>query len=132
MSDPVILPEHKKGDTFQGVSFHMEEMISGVPTPINITGAKIRMDLRLTPTSPKVLRLSNYVIEDPLFPGGGLSISNGDNGDWAIDKIVINVPPASYVFDVEFSFPVGEGEEPDIQTLIPNGIWPFTQDVTYD
>lgn len=123
----VLLP-HKKGDTFPGELFTMYEVIDEVQVPIPLTDVEICMDLRVDPLKPIALRLCNYVIENPTFPVGTLSIVEGVPGAWQIDKQTIDIKAVTYMYDVEFRFPT---EPKTIQTLI-NGTWQHTQDVTHD
>lgn len=127
-----VLPIHKKGDTFPGELFRMIEMVAGVPTPINLLGVEIMMDLRAKATGPLVMRFSNTMLDPvPPCPVGTLSITDAAGGEWQIDKQVIDLTPGTYMYDVQFSFPHDPMDPADIQTLI-EGTWSINQDITYE
>lgn len=122
------LPNHKKGDTFPGELFRMRELINGEPIPMDLTGVQIHMDVRVSPTSPIVIRFSNMPISNPVLTKGTLSIVDALEGRWQIDPQVVDIAPGSYVYDIQFAFP---GTPNVIKTLI-EGTWSITQDITHD
>lgn len=109
----ITLPEHKKGDTFNGQQFTLN--ING--SPADLTGASIRMDLRKVKTGPYVLRLST--------DNGGISILVPVSGIFQINPQIIDVQAATYFYDIETTFQDGT-----VKTYI-DGTWLISQDVTY-
>ena len=137
------LPDHRIGDTFQGEIFRLVENVAGVPSPIDLSKCLIRMDVRTQAKQPIVLRLTNYKTANPVYPGEeGIQILDGPDGKFWIKKQILSPLPATYVYDIEFSFYTQDllalngvivfpDEVPDVQTLI-EGFWTFTQDITHD
>jgi hypothetical protein len=107
-------PNHCKGDTFQGVEFTLNRNAA----PIDLTGASLRMMLRLDKTvSPPALTLSS--------PSGGLTITDAVNGVFTVDKQIISIDAGDYFYDIELTESNG-----DINTYIA-GKWVILQDTTY-
>jgi hypothetical protein len=108
-----MIPTHRKGDTFKGVIFAV--LVNDVA--LDLTNAYIRMDMRLTPKKESVKRLTSET-------NGGITIL--DDGKFQINKQIVDVPAAKYVYDIEITLASG-----DVDTYIA-GTWTIVQDVTYD
>jgi hypothetical protein len=107
------IPDHIKGDTWPGVSFTV--IVNGEPLPL--TGASIRMMLRNTSNAIKKTFTSEV--------DGGITITDGEDGDFQIDEQIIDIPAGRYKYDIEFTLANG-----DVKTYI-KGTWTITQDITY-
>ena len=105
--------DHKKGDTFPGVSFKIS--VNGLP--LNLTGASIKMQLReLTPTGAVGATFTDLA---------GITIdATPTSGIFVFDKQVIDIPAVLYYFDIQITLASG-----DIKTYI-EGTWNITQDRT--
>jgi len=103
-----------RNDTFQKVTFDIDRDGS----PIDLTGATIRMMLRLNKTqaSPD-LSLSTAA--------SGITITDAVNGLFEIDEQIISIDSAVYFHDMELDESGGE-----VNTLI-EGTFTVTQDVTF-
>ena len=108
-------PYYRKGDTFSGAEFTVT--VNG--TPLVLTGATIRMDMRETPLGTLVKSFSS--------PSSGITISTPTTaGKFVLDKQVIDIPAFKYFYDIQILLETGE-----IHTYIW-GFFEIKQDVTYD
>lgn len=108
-------PNHKKGDTFNGIQFTIN--VNG--SPLNLTGASIAMDLRLTPTGASVERFSTAV-------GEGITISTPKTaGIFTLDTQIIDIAAGDYYYDIQITL-----ANSTIKTYI-GGRWIIEQDITY-
>ena len=108
--------DHIKGDTIDAVQFTMEDNTDpDNPVPINLTGAAIRMQLRVDAKSKACLTLS---------VGSGITITDAVNGVFQVDAQVIDINPALYLYDIEFTI-AGV-----VKTWIC-GKWRIIQDITH-
>ena len=103
-----------RNDTFQTVTLDIDRDGS----PIDLTGATIRMMLRLVKTqvSPD-LSLST--------PSSGITITDAVNGEFEIDEQIISIDAGSYFYDLEVEESSGE-----VNTVM-GGNFIVQQDVTY-
>ncbi len=104
---------HVKGDTFEALTF----TVSVNEEPLTLTGASIRMHLRLAPLHPVAHELSTAE--------GHIVITDAVNGEFQIKKQIIDFPAALYWYDIEVTLANG-----DIKTYVA-GKWQITQDVTH-
>ena len=104
--------EHYKGDTFKQVL--MVYKVNG--TPVNLTGAIIRMQLRKERDGVSYLELTSVA-------NAGITITDAVNGGFKINTQVININAGNYIYDIEFN--IGGV----IETLI-KGDFVITNDVT--
>lgn len=105
-------PDHTKDDTFEGVEFILEENGS----PIDLTGASIRMMLKLTPQDDAALTV--------FTPSDGLTITDAVNGIFQFDEQVISVDAGEYFYDIEVTDSGGK------VTTYVSGRWIICQDIT--
>jgi hypothetical protein len=87
----------KRGDTFAVVPFQINK--DGLP--LNLTGAIIRMQLRKSPGGTIYLNLTSV-------SNLGITITNGLNGAFKINEMILNLEPNVYLYDIEIIFPSGE------------------------
>lgn len=102
---------HRKGDTFEALTFNY--VVNGSPS--DLTGAAILMDLRVTPQTAPALTLS---------VGSGITITDDTGGVFNIDKQIIDIAPAEYLYDIEITFASG-----DVKTWV-SGNWTIFQDIS--
>lgn len=109
---------HKKGDTFKGRKFIIEiyDPTTETTSPLDLTNASIRMQLRMNPTHPVKQELSTA--------NGMMEITNPTGGEFIIKKQIIDFPPASYCYDMEITLADGT------MTTYIGGVFPILQDVT--
>lgn len=105
-------PDHTKDDTFQGVQFTLEENSS----PVDLTGASIRMMLKIDATSAPALTVST--------PSSGLTITDAVNGIFEFDEQIISVDAGQYLYDIEVTDSGGK------VTTYVSGTWLICQDIT--
>ena len=84
--------EHYKGDTFKQVL--MVYKVNG--TPINLTGAIIRMQLRKEKDGVSYLELTSV-------GNAGITITNASTGSFKINTQMIDIQAGNYVYDMEFN-----------------------------
>ena len=106
------IPAHRRGDTWDGLSSIGVE-INGAPA--SLTGATITMELKQTPSSPTALKFSTIDSTITILP----SLTA-----FSIPARIINVPPASYFYDIQINFPSGI-----IKTYM-GGKWEILYDIT--
>jgi ribulose-5-phosphate 4-epimerase/fuculose-1-phosphate aldolase len=117
MTDNMVhynFPSHTKGDTFNGVLF----TITVNAVALDLTGAHIKMDLRLTPETTTVAK--------SFSDGSGITIdATPTKGKFTINAQVIDIAAANYYYDIQITLQSGS-----IKTYI-GGRWNILQDVTY-
>lgn len=99
--------EHIKGDTFDAVNFQ----INFNSTPLNLTGATIRMQLR-----------KEY--QGLIYFNVALTIVNGSAGTFRINKQIINIEAWDYLYDIEIALSDGT-----VKTWV-SGIFSISNNVT--
>ena len=104
--------EHYKGDTFKQIP--MVYNLNG--SPVNLTGAIIRMQLRKEKDGVSYLDLTSV-------DNAGITITNASTGSFKINTQIIDIPAGNYIYDIEFN--IGGV----IETLI-KGDFIITNDVT--
>ena len=104
---------HIKGDTFEAVNFQM--LVNTVP--LNLTGATLRMQLRKEYGGVVFLSLTSVA-------NAGITITTAASGLFKINKQIINLDAANYIYDIEFIKADGT-----IKTYI-SGNFSITNDVT--
>ena len=101
------IPAHKRGDTWDG--------LSSVSVSTSLSGATISMELKQTPSSPTALKFSTTDSTITIHP----SLTA-----FSIPARIINIPPASYFYDIQINFPSGV-----VKTHM-GGKWEITYDIT--
>jgi len=109
----IKIPEHKTGNTWGGIP-SISFVRKGIP--INLTGATIKMQVRLSADSPSVLELSNL--------NGGIIITNAPNGQIRIPPKLINIPVGNYKYEIKIHLSNGENK-----TFV-EGTWSITEEIT--
>ena len=116
MASDYNFPNHVKGDTFDGVLF----TLTVNTVALNLTGAVINMDLRLTKTGVSVERFTSVADEH-------ITISaTPTDGTFTFNEQIISVDAGNYFYDIEIVFP-----DTTVKTYIA-GRWNIIQDVTYE
>ena len=106
-------PSHKRGDTFNGVSFQV--LVDG--QPLDLTGASLRMQVRQNPKSPKPS--AEFTLDNQ-----GLLLTNAPEGRFQFPAQIINLQPYDYYYDIEFTLASG------VRKTWITGRWPITSDVS--
>jgi hypothetical protein len=110
------LPTVRRGDTYNGSQFTLTVNSS----PLDLTGASIKMDMRLT---------EDGVSEKRFETGGkGITIATPPTaGIFSIDQQIIDtVDFGNFFYDIEITLQNGE-----VKTYVW-GIWPIAEDITHD
>ena len=108
-------PDHVRGDTFNGVVFTVLVNAS----PVDFTNAILTMDLR-------PLGGGDVVKTFTTIDSGGLTIQDPPtSGKFSLDQQIIDLPSATYEYDIEMDFSNGV-----VKTYI-GGTWTILQDVTH-
>lgn len=105
--------EHYKGNTFEEVLFQYK--LNGVS--VDITNFIIKMQLRKEHEGVVYLELTSVA-------SNGITISNGTDGMFKINKQVIDIKAGNYIYDIEFN------DNGVIDTYI-KGNFNIVNDVTY-
>lgn len=106
------IPDHVKGDTFNGVQFTVT-INDAVPTSPLVS---VRMKLRVTPNSDAALTLAS---------GEGITITDATNWIFSIDSQVIDVVAQTYQYDIETTDAGG-----NVKSYI-YGQWKILDEITY-
>ena len=104
---------HIKGDTFEAVNFQM--LVNTIP--LNLTGATLRMQLRKEYGGVVFLSLTSVA-------SAGITITTAASGLFRINKQIINIDAANYIYDIELIKADGT-----VKTYI-SGSFSITNDVT--
>ncbi len=109
--DTYNFPDHIKGDTFSGTSFHID--VNG--SDLNLSGATIEAEFKRSLTEDRqTLSTTN----------GAITITDATGGDFEIDEQIINWEPDTYTYDIEIILSGGE-----TRTWI-QGSWTILRDTT--
>jgi hypothetical protein len=103
--------EHTRGDTFKEQGL----VVSINGTPVDLAGAKIRMDLKASYNAPASLSLNET---------SGITIDLGTAGRFVIDEQIIDIDAGNYLYDIEITNSAGQ-----VFTYV-KGTFPILQDVT--
>jgi hypothetical protein len=104
---------HIKGDTFEAVNFEL--LVNTVA--LNLTGCTLRMQLRKEYGGIVYLSLTSVA-------SAGITITSAASGLFKINKQVINIEAANYIYDIELVKADGT-----VKTYI-SGNFLITNDVT--
>lgn len=104
-------PDHKKGDTFNGVQFTV--LVNNVA--FNIVNAEIKLKLRKTAQANPVKTMA---------VGTGITITNGASGVFKVDEQIIDIEAATYLYDIQIKTVGGV-----VKTYI-SGTWKIMQDIS--
>ena len=86
-----------RGDTFYQYPFQI--VIDG--TPLNLTGAVIKMDIKKDVHSNPALSLTSV-------GSNGISITNAINGQFSIEEQIFTIPAFSYQYDIQITLSNGK------------------------
>lgn len=104
---------HIKGDTFEAVNFEL--LVNSVA--LNLTGCTLRMQLRKEYGGIVYLYLTSVA-------SAGITITNAASGLFKINKQIINIEAANYIYDIELDKADGS-----VKTYISGNFY-VTNDVT--
>ncbi len=105
---------HIKGDTFDGSAFEIK--FDGVAA--DLTGTVIKMQLRRNADdTTAALSLTSVA-------SAGITITNELNGQFKINKQIIDIPVGKYCYDMQFTFTDGR-----VKTYI-DGHFTITPEIT--
>jgi hypothetical protein len=104
---------HIKGDTFESVNFAM--ILNSVV--LNLTGCTLRMQLRKEYGGVIFLSLTSVA-------SAGITITNAAGGLFRINRQIINIDAANYIYDIELIKADGT-----VKTYV-SGNFSITNDVT--
>jgi len=105
-------PRHRRGDTWDGIN-SIGISVNGVP--VNLSNTIITIELREDYDSPPAFSLSTTTSTISVLP----SLSA-----FTIPAIVIDIPPATYLYDIQITYPTGI-----IKTYM-EGKWEIYFDIT--
>lgn len=107
------IPPHRRGDTWDGIN---SITISVNGTPVNLTGATIKMEFRQSVDYPVALTLSTT--------DNTIQFVNAANGVIRIPSQMIEIPFSTYLYDLQVTFPNGT-----VKTYM-SGTWEIVSDIT--
>jgi hypothetical protein len=114
MSEIYNFQDHKKGDTFKGITFR----ITKNGETLDLTNATIKMSLKKDKSSiVSVLDLSTINTKI-------IILTPATSGAFQIPPQIISVPAATYYYDIQLTLASGE-----VSTYI-EGSWKILQDIT--
>ena len=87
------------GNTFNGVQITMSRDVNGVDTPIDLTNAIFSMQLKASRSSNPVKEFSK---------GNGITVVSPTEGVIQVDKFLVDLAPAKYLYDLKVTFPNGD------------------------
>jgi cytoplasmic iron level regulating protein YaaA (DUF328/UPF0246 family) len=110
------MPNHYKGDTFNGLQFTV--LNTDGLTAIDLTDVVIKSEFKLNNKKGQIV--------DTFIIGAGLTVTDALNGVFQIDPFILDWNPSNYYYDVEFTF-----VDARVVTYI-EGLIKIMQDVTYE
>ena len=116
MASTYNFPNHIKGDTMQEVVF----TITVNDNPLDLTGAEINMDMRLSTDIRTLAKRFTSTGGDPT-----IEITNAAGGIFKVIEQIVDVPAGTYNYDIEITL-----ADETVKTYIA-GTWIITQDQTY-
>lgn len=120
-----IIEDHKRGDTWEGVEFLIEELIDpnelqgpSYHEPIDLTGVSIVANFKASKNSCTIFTFST--------DNGLVTIPTPLNGRFFFCETpkIITYSPNTYFFDVQLTFPDG------FVNTIMEGTWTIVDDIT--
>lgn len=97
------IADHKRGDTWEGWSFLCEELQEdGTYLPVDLTGKKVFMELRVSPDSIPVLIFST--------DANTITVPNPLTGEIILPERKISIPFGEYLIDIYLIHPDGDKE----------------------
>lgn len=111
------IAEHKRGDTWNGMSFLCEELQEdGSHLPLDLTGVKVLIQFK---TSNNGNPIFEFKTDD-----GTITIPEPLAGEIIMMPRIIDVYPNKYIFDIQLTYPNG------IVETIVSGSWVIINDVS--
>jgi hypothetical protein len=105
--------QHKSGDTWDGLTVRLVRNDS----PVDLSGATIRMQVRRTRCMPPILDIST---------ASGITVTDAANGEFRINPTIITANTfGPHDYDIEITFTDGT-----VRTWV-SGVIDIVEDVTY-
>lgn len=93
--------DHVKGNTLAETVITLTSKVGDGPeTPIDISTASIKADFKKSTTSPVAITFSTG--------NGGITITDGPNGEFKFNPVALNLDPDKYYYDLKVTFTSGE------------------------
>lgn len=106
------IPKHRRGDTWDGIN-KIGITVNGVP--VNLSGAKVTMELKEDYDAPSALTLSTTTSTILILP---------DLSSVKILPTIVNIQPGTYKYDLQVTYP-----DTQIKTYL-EGTWEIYFDIT--
>lgn len=107
--DDITLPVHYRGDTLADIVITYQSSDGQTVTPVDLTGASIRMQLRK--------KAGANIIHEWSTTAASIVITDAPNGVFTIAAGVLDVPAYAYRFDIEVTLADGTVATPVAGTL---------------
>jgi hypothetical protein len=115
---PVGIADFRRGDTFDGIEvFAQTKDSQGVLTPLNLTGASILAQFKLSIDGESVFYFSTS--------DGSILVPNPLDGKLYFASRIMDYPAKMYFFDIQVVFSDGT-----IKTIVPTHSFKLIQDIT--
>ena len=89
---------HNAGDTFEGITITLSQTVSAVTTPIDLTGATIKIVFK---------KQDQTTVISTLAIGSGITVDDAAGGVISIDPFTVFATPYTYEYDMEITFNSG-------------------------
>ena len=86
---------HNAGDTFEGITLTLTQTASEVTTPIDLTGATIKIVFK---------KQDQTTVISTLEIGSGITVDDAEGGVISIDSFIVFATPYLYEYDMEITF----------------------------
>ena len=108
-----IIPKHRRGDTWVGIPTFPITLNN---SPVNLTGASIKIDFRKGVDTPVALTLSTA--------NSSILITQPTQGIISIPSRIVTIPFGIYLYDIQVTFSSG------VITTYVEGSWEIIADIT--
>jgi len=109
----VILPKHKKGNTFPGHDFYA---LNEDLTPYDLTGCAIKSSFKYGSSDGEIVQTFSLV--------SGFTMIDAVAGHYSLDEQIINWTPGKYYYDIQITKADAKVDKPIA------GTWTITKDIT--
>lgn len=116
MATTYNMPDHRRGDTWNGLTVQVFAGEDNTDPEMDLTGASIKMQVKTAPGS--VARLSVDTT------GSGIVITNASEGRFTVNAMVVDLVAGSYVYDLQLTLADGT-----VRTIL-SGSWEIVNDTT--
>lgn len=87
-----------KGDTFKGIKFTLTNVVSGLTTPLDLTEAKVSLQIK---------KSLNSAVEKDLTINTGLTVSDPLSGIIEVNKFLVTLEAFKYLYALKIAFSDG-------------------------